>query len=304
MTAVPVTVEPDEIVAGPRIQWAEKISASWRDTVRGILATGNALVGAKADPDMAGQFMKMVKEDLPFSVSMAERLMAIARKENATQQISAHAPILPTHWYTVYQITQLTDAQFQRGIETRIINPEMERSDIDRLTGKRTATQQSNTNEWWTPADYLDAARTVMGGIDLDPASCEDANQTVRATEFFDGEADGLDQIWFGRVWLNPPYGKLAGSFVAKLVDEESKGNIEQAIVLVNANTTDTKWFAPLWDRILCFTNHRIDFNSPNYKHASSTHGSVFIYFGPDEKSFAKHFDEFGFVVRRFDHGN
>ena len=158
--------------------------------------------------------------------------------------------------------------------------------------------QQSLSNEHYTPAKYLDAAREVLGGIDLDPASCLKANQIVRADRYYTAKDDGLRQPWTGRVWLNPPYGGESGVFVAKLVDEYLAGNVTAAIILVNAHCTDTAWFQPLFDGVLCFTNHRINFYGDDDR-SGSTHGSVFAYFGDNKQSFSERFREFGPVVAR-----
>ena len=49
----------------------------------------------------------------------------------------------------------------------------------------------SGNNEWYTPAKYIDMARTVMGSIDTDPASSEIANRTVQAATIYTADDDG-----------------------------------------------------------------------------------------------------------------
>src|SRR5258707_12771286 len=125
----------------------------------------------------------------------------------------------------------------------------------------------SKSTEWYTPARYIEAARLVLGAIDLDPASCEAANQTVKAAHYFSPADDGLARPWHGRIWLNPPYGKPHGKsgqelWTRKLLAEHEAGHFDQAVVLVNA-ATETRWFAPLWNFPICSPDHRIRFSSP-----------------------------------------
>jgi ParB family chromosome partitioning protein len=206
----------------------------------------------------------------------------------------------------------------QRLAEARKIAKNYTPEDIDRImeeaedavplawftnnTARRANTQgviQSLTNEWYTPGEYITAAWATLGTIDLDPASCEEANQTVGAARIYTIADDGLTKPWHGRVWLNPPYGRLAPDFIERLVTEYMNGNVEEAIVLVNAHSTDTKWFQPLWDYTLCFTDHRIDFGAGTERRSGSTHGSVFVYLGQNLETFKNNFAKFGPVVRR-----
>ena len=82
-------------------------------------------------------------------------------------------------------------------------------------------------NAFYTPPHIIEIARACMGGIDLDPASCATANETVRAPRFYDVKQDGLKQPWFGRVWMNSPYGRFAPPFVRKAVEEFQIGRDE-----------------------------------------------------------------------------
>lgn len=166
-----------------------------------------------------------------------------------------------------------------------------------------TALLSSVSNEWYTPALYVDAARRVMGGIDLDPASCAVANKTVRADRYCTEDDDGLVREWHGRIWLNPPYGGLAGPFVAKLVEEFGAGRTEQAVLLVSVNAAPSHWFQPLLDHLMCVMDHRIHFISPSGTPGTSPHGSVIVYFGQRRTAFAREFRAFGRLVAAWDGG-
>lgn len=65
----------------------------------------------------------------------------------------------------------------------------------------------SESVEWFTPRAIVDAARAVLGRIDLDPASCAEANATVGASRFLTRRENGLEHPWFGNVFVNPPGG-------------------------------------------------------------------------------------------------
>jgi hypothetical protein len=156
--------------------------------------------------------------------------------------------------------------------------------------------QESLGNEHYTPAIYIEAAREVLGEIDLDPASCAAANEVVKAKWYFTAKDNGLSRDWRPRVWLNPPYGGEAGEFVKKLMGEMAEGKVFAAIALLNSAATDTNWFQPLWDGHLCFTDHRINFYGEGER-SGSTNGSVFVYFGDHPRLFIERFSEFGTVV-------
>lgn len=157
----------------------------------------------------------------------------------------------------------------------------------------------SASQEWYTPSEYIEAAREVLGGIDLDPASSEQANETVRAARYYTAQDDGLVQEWRGRVWMNPPYGAICGSFVAKLVDAYEAGDAQAAVMCLNGRSFDTHWFQPLWDYPICFTDHRPSFRNPDRdEHDRPTVGSIFVYLGPSDREFERVFSSFGHVAR------
>jgi hypothetical protein len=169
--------------------------------------------------------------------------------------------------------------------------------------GQDNVLHSSESEDYYTPKRYVEAARLVMGGIDLDPASSEEANRVVRASTFFTVTDDGLSREWFGRVFLNPPYGRRDGKsnqglWSERLILAYRHGKVEQGILLVNA-TTDRNWFAPFWEHDVCLTDHRIEFRTPEVVEDvhQPTHGNAFLYLGPNGELFAETFSRFGPVI-------
>jgi ParB family chromosome partitioning protein len=157
----------------------------------------------------------------------------------------------------------------------------------------------SGDNEWYTPAPFIKAAREAMGGIDVDPASCPLANETVEAAKYYTAEDDGLTRPWVGRVWLNPPYAQpLIRQFCEGLVKRYQEGEVRAACVLVN-NGTETAWGQALLSHAaaVCFPKSRIKFYSPEGTKSSPLQGQLVAYFGDDAERFAKAFAELGEVL-------
>lgn len=168
--------------------------------------------------------------------------------------------------------------------------------------GKPHVTNNSGENEWYTPPEFLESAREVMGSIDCDPATSEKAQETVRAESYFTQETNGLEQEWGDNVWMNPPYATgLIGPFISKLCDEVEAGRVSQAIILTN-NATDTEWFAELAEvaTAFCFKQSRIRFlDADGEPGKAPLQGQVFTYIGKDWRGFVNEYRQHGLVVLR-----
>jgi len=165
-------------------------------------------------------------------------------------------------------------------------------SALDNVRG----TGGTGENEWFTPPEYIALARTVLGEIDLDPATHEAAQATIKAARYFTKADDGLVQEWHGRVWLNPPYAQpLIEQFVMKLLAEYDAGRVTSAIMLTH-NYTDTVWFQAALGAAyaICFTRGRVKFYEPDGEIAAPTQGQAFFYFGDDADKFLRTFRNVG----------
>lgn len=148
------------------------------------------------------------------------------------------------------------------------------------------ALHSSKSAEWYTPAPIVEAARQLMGGIDLDPASCEQANEVVQATRFYTAADDGLKQPWSGKVFLNPPGGRgQVKAFWSKLTEHWRNREVEQAIWIgYSLEQLQTLQGCMPWsplDFSICVPKRRISFESPGRTPKSPTHANYIAFIPP-----------------------
>lgn len=159
----------------------------------------------------------------------------------------------------------------------------------------------SGNNEWYTPPEFIELARTAMGSIDTDPATSEFANQAVRAPLYFTADTDGRDKQWRGNVWMNPPYSQpLISEFCDAAVTKYLAGEIEQACILVN-NATETGWFQRLLDgaSAVAFLKGRVRYLDSQGNPANTPlQGQAIVYMGKNADGFAEVFSGRGRVLK------
>jgi hypothetical protein len=115
------------VVGKTRRQFAEEIGRAWQKSVENIIETGRLVAQAK-NGLQHGEFTAMIETDLPFAPNTAQRLMAIATHPVLSN--TAHGPLLPPSWRTLYELTKLPEQILEEKIADGTINPGMERKDV------------------------------------------------------------------------------------------------------------------------------------------------------------------------------
>jgi phage N-6-adenine-methyltransferase len=95
----------------------------------------------------------------------------------------------------------------------------------------------SNSVEWGTPQDVFDKLDAEFH-FTLDP--CATA-ENAKCKTFYTKSDDGLGKPWRGhRVFMNPPYGRVIGSWMRKAYQEYLVG---ACVVCLVPARTDTAWW-------------------------------------------------------------
>lgn len=152
-------------------------------------------------------------------------------------------------------------------------------------------TSEVMEGDFYTHRSIIEAARGAMGGIDVDPASCAQANEVVRATTFFGAKENGLLHDWIGNVWLNPPFGNFSGEWAPTLLYQWKSGRVNQMCVLASTRAITAQGFHGVVQaaNAMWVAYGRLPFWGPNAK--SPDEGHVVFYFGDRVAEFIEAFE-------------
>jgi len=232
---------------------------------------------------------------------MGELLEAIPDKKATSGEGSRSLPSGITHKQSHYAQTlskniDVIEDVIKEAIEKKEVP---RRSDVLSKIASPHVAKSTGENEWYTPKKYIDAARNVMGGIDVDPASSNIANQTVKAKKYYTIKDNGLTKPWSGRVWMNPPYSQpLINEFSQTFVDKYNSFEVLEACILIN-NATETVWLQGLLNICskICFIKSRIKFiDVEGNASGSPLQGQLILYFGNNNQKFKNNFSIFGII--------
>lgn len=153
----------------------------------------------------------------------------------------------------------------------------------------------SDRNDWCTPQIIIDAVVNFYDAIDLDPCSNDREHPNVPAHQHYTVDDDGLAQPWWGRVYMNPPYGDTIGLWVDRMVTLDRRRAIECGIALVPARP-GSAWFKLLRDCALCFIDGRLTFVGAE---SGAPFPSLLAYTGDEWARFKQTVGHLGDVYRR-----
>ena len=149
------------------------------------------------------------------------------------------------------------------------------------------------------PKEVIDAAKSTMGAIDLDPYVTRDNNRQVQAARYFDRDQETVEDIinrdWgyvlnsaggSGRVFLGSvTTTKVQRSLLNKLLREYRSGTVKEAVIWLNLNEHLARmpW---LWSFPVCVPFKRLrpnwyDDELDEFRSTSSAFWSPVVYMPP-----------------------
>ena len=139
---------------------------------------------------------------------------------------------------------------------------------------------RAETHVWLTPPFILNA----LGDFDLDPCACSEPRPWPTANYHYTAEDDGLSRDWYGRVYLNPPYGPptIIGPWLRRMVEHDC------GTALIFARTETALFFETVWNAAsaVLFLEGRLFFHYPDGRAADNNGGapSCLVAYGPSDR--------------------
>lgn len=166
----------------------------------------------------------------------------------------------------------------------------------------RLSTPEPIGEDYYTPTEMVQAAREAMGGIDLDPASHWRANREHRIPTFYHLGRSAFDNPWFGRVWLNPPYGNNAPWF-EQILKYWQMGEIEQLVMISPVWAFTAKQAKPITDlaSAMVLLSPTPEFWGNPDGRKGTNHPHAVMYLGSRVREFRSAFERFGVTVQFHD---
>lgn len=159
----------------------------------------------------------------------------------------------------------------------------------------RLGTPEPIGEDYYSPPELVSAAKEAMEGIDLDPASHWRANRVFRIPLYYNLHRSAFDNPWFGRVWLNPPYGDNAPWF-ERIVHFWDRGEIDQLCMVSPVWAFTTQIAKPLLTRasaLLLLIPTPEFWGNPGGRKGSN-HPHAILYMGSRQDAFHRAFAPFG----------
>ena len=96
----------------------------------------------------------------------------------------------------------------------------------------------SISDEWETPQALFDVINSVCQ-FNRDVCATDD---NAKCAQYWTQQTNGLNELWQGRCWMNPPYGRAISHWMKKVFEESHKQYCDLVVCLVPART-DTAWW-------------------------------------------------------------
>jgi len=183
MTATAVKASEHVVRRKDRHHHAKLIKTAWQKSVAAIVETDQLLIDAKEDLEH-GQFIAMVKDDLPFGERTAQYLMSIA--QHRTLSNTKFFSYLPASWGTLGQLSRLPPDVLEHYLSDGTVTPDLKHEKAKDLVDRHCIREFASGKE----IKVLPASAKLKGPIGV----------PGRLRRFcinrFTGEELSLEQAW------------------------------------------------------------------------------------------------------------